>query len=297
MFMQPAVNLSEKDVHTNRKLLGAFLRSRRENLDPVRLGLPRMRQRRTPGLRREEVAQLADVGVTWYTWLEQGRDIKASLKTLTAIASALQCNDVETQHLFSLAGHKLPAPQVAACCKLAEHNQQMLDAIQLPAIIETPRFDIIGYNDSWCALMGIDLANVDAEDRNCIWLAFNHPGWRGMIRDWDEVMPQMVAMFRGQMGEHIGDPHWESFLTRLINSSDEFAQTWQRYELGKVENRVKRFWRAETGEFTLRQNNWWSASRNGDRLLVYVPADEKSAEALQKLIAGYPALRSTNALI
>lgn len=110
-------------------------------------------------------------------------------------------------------------------------------------------------------------------------------------------MPQMVAMFRGQMGEHLGDPHWESFLTRLINSSDEFAQTWQRYELGKVENRIKRFWRAETGEFTLRQNNWWSASRNGDRLLVYVPADETSAAALEKLIAGYQALRSTNALI
>ena len=109
MSIQPAVKYAEKEVHTNRKLLGAFLRSRRENLDPVRLGLPRMRQRRTPGLRREEVAQLADVGVTWYTWLEQGRDIKASLKTLTAIASALQCNDVETQHLFSLAGHKLPA--------------------------------------------------------------------------------------------------------------------------------------------------------------------------------------------
>ena len=105
-----------------------------------------MRQRRTPGLRREEVAQLADVGVTG-TPAGTGRDIKASTKTLTAIASALQCNDVETQHLFSLAGHTLPSTRVAAaCCKLAGHNQQMLDAIQLPAIIETPRFDILGYN-------------------------------------------------------------------------------------------------------------------------------------------------------
>lgn len=270
----------------NRKRLGAFLRTRRENLDPNRLGLPRMRHRRTPGLRREEVAQLADVGVTWYTWLEQGRDINASPKTLTAIAAALQCNDVETQHLFYLAGHVLPSTRVAAaCCKIAEHNQRMLDAIQLPAIIETPRFDIIGYNAAWCALIGVDLATIAPEDRNCIWLAFNHPQWRSVMRDWDEVMPQMVAMFRGQMGEHLGDPHWENYLARLLNSSDEFAQTWQRYELGKVENRVKRFYREEVGEITLRQNNWWSASRHGDRLLVYVPNDSHSAAGLQHLMS------------
>ncbi|OWS74283.1 transcriptional regulator [Pantoea sp. VS1] len=282
--MSTAQTLTPAELN-NRKLLGTFLRTRRESLDPNRLGLPRMRQRRTPGLRREEVAQLADVGVTWYTWLEQGRDIKASTKTLTAIASALQCNDVETQHLFSLAGHTLPSTRVAAaCCKLAGHNQQMLDAIQLPAIIETPRFDILGYNQAWCALMGIDLDQIAPEDHNCIWLAFNHASWRNMMIDWDEVMPQMVAMFRGQMGEHLGDPHWESFLARLLNSSDEFAHTWQRYELGKVENRVKRFYRAEVGEMTLRQNNWWSASRNGDRLLVYVPDDAASAAALQQLI-------------
>ncbi|MCE0491111.1 helix-turn-helix transcriptional regulator [Pantoea sp. Mb-10] len=271
---------------SNRKLLGTFLRKRRESLDPQRLGLPRLRHRRTPGLRREEVAQLADVGVTWYTWLEQGRDINASPKTLTAIAAALQCNDVETQHLFYLAGHALPSVSVAAaCCKIAAHNQQMLDAIQLPAIIETPRFDIIGYNTAWCALMGVDLASIPPEDRNCIWLAFNHEEWRKAMRNWDEMMPQLVAMFRGQMGEHLGDPHWENFLARLMTSSDEFAQTWQRYELCKVENRVKRFYREPVGELTLRQNNWWSASRNGDRLLVYVPDDDASAAALKTLMS------------
>lgn len=281
----PAVAAPGSVEQNNRKLLGTFLRTRRESLDPNRLGLPRMRHRRTPGLRREEVAQLADVGVTWYTWLEQGRDIKASPKTLTAIASALQCNDVETQHLFSLAGHALPSMRVAAaCCKIAAHNQQMLDAIHLPAIIETPRFDIIGYNAAWCALLGVDLAEVDVADRNCIWLAFNHAGWRKAIGDWEEVMPQMVAMFRSQMGEHLGDPHWESFLARLLNSSDEFAHTWQRYELGQVENRVKRFCHQQVGELTLRQNNWWSASRNGDRLLVYVPDDAQSAAALHTLM-------------
>lgn len=142
------LSISEK----NRQLLATFLRSRRESIDPSRLGMPHHRSRRTPGLRREEVAQLADVGVTWYTWLEQGREIKASPKTLASIATALQCNEAETQHLFRLAGHPTPVMAAAkACAKVSAHGQILLDSLNpLPAIIQTPRFDILGYNPAWC---------------------------------------------------------------------------------------------------------------------------------------------------
>ncbi|MCU5775556.1 helix-turn-helix transcriptional regulator [Erwiniaceae bacterium BAC15a-03b] len=276
--------LTEK---SNRLQLGAFLRQRRESLDPGRLGLPRMRNRRTPGLRREEVAQLADVGVTWYTWLEQGRDIKASAKTLAAIALALQCNETETGHLLRLAGYQHPTLTAAkACAKVSAHSQIMLDALDpLPAIIENQRFDVLAWNPAWCRLMGIDLSTIPAEERNCIWLAFNNQAWRNTMADWDEVMPHMVALFRAQMGEHLGDPAWEEMLARLMASSAEFRQTWQRYELKGFENRIKHFWRPEVGKMALRQNNWWSTPRNGDRLLVYVPDDEQSAAALAKLTA------------
>ncbi|WAH61885.1 hypothetical protein LZ023_35265 (plasmid) [Pseudomonas silvicola] len=129
--------------------------------------------------------------------------------------------------------------------------------------------------------MGVDLAEIAVEDRNCIWLAFNHPGWRKAIND----LGRRDAADGGDVsswtdGRTPGDPHTGRVFARLLNSSDEFAQTWQRYELGKVENRLKRFYREEVGEMTLRQNNWWSASRNGDRLLVYVPDDEQSAASL-----------------
>lgn len=269
----------------NRQQLGAFLRRRRESLDPDRLGLPRMRHRRTPGLRREEVAQMADVGVTWYTWLEQGRDIKASAKTLSAIAIALQCNETETGHLFRLAGYQQPAISAAkACAKVSAHSQIMLDALDpLPAIIQNQRFDILAYNRAWCCLMGIDLSTLPPEDRNCIWLAFNNQTWRNAMADWDEVMTHMVALFRAQMGEHLGEPEWENMLERLMASSAEFRHTWQRYELRSFENRVKHFYRPEVGNMALRQNNWWSTPRHGDRLLVYVPDDETSAAALAKL--------------
>lgn len=274
---------TETSEKSSSRLLGDFLRSRRESLDPVRLGLPRLRHRRTPGLRREEVAQLADVGVTWYTWLEQGREVKASAKTLAAIAAALQCNEAETEHLFRLAGQTHPTIRAAkACAKISAHTRIMLDSLNpLPAVVQNQRFDIMGHNQAWARLMNVDVETLPEAQRNCMWLAFNHAGWRSAVADWHEVMPQMVAMFRAQMGEHLGDPYWEDFLAQLLASSDEFRDTWQRYELRSIENRVKYFSHPQTGKLALRQNNWWSAPRNGDRLLVYIPDDEASAAALK----------------
>lgn len=274
-------------AENNRQLLGAFLRRRRESLDPNRLGLPRMRNRRTPGLRREEVAQMADVGVTWYTWLEQGREIKASNKTLTAIASALQCNEAETRHLFSLAGHQYPVQAAArVCAKVSAHGQITLDALHpLPAVIQSARFDIIGYNQAWQKLVNLDLQAIPPEDRNCILLAFTSQAWRDSMLDWETVMPNMVARFRAQMGDNLEDPHWKSMVDRLLACSDEFRNIWERYEIRAIENQVKRFFHPEVGALTLRQNNWFSAPRNGERLLVYIPEDENSAAALSQITA------------
>ncbi|AML55883.1 putative DNA-binding protein [Serratia rubidaea] len=272
----------------NRKQLGAFLRARRESLDPNRLGLPRMRQRRTPGLRREEVAQLADVGITWYTWLEQGRAIQASAKTLSAIAHALQCNEAETHHLFRLAGQSLPASaRHDGCEKLSPYGQRLLDQLDpLPAIISNARFDILGFNRAYCLLMGVDLATLPPEDRNCIYLAFTHEQWRASQLDWDDIMPKMVALFRAQMAEHLGDPVWEQQLARYLSVSADFRALWERHEVRSIDNNVKRFLHPQVGEMSLRQNNWWSAPRNGDRMLVYIPADEQSERRLQLLTGG-----------
>ena len=116
-----------------RKQLGAFLRARRESLDPQRLGLPRVGRRRTPGLRREEVAMLAEVGVTWYTWLEQGREVNPSEAVLVSVANALQCSPLETRHLFVLAGLTPPeAAQVTVCEGISPGTRRMLDSLMSP---------------------------------------------------------------------------------------------------------------------------------------------------------------------
>ncbi len=268
-----------------RKQLGAFLRARRESLDPQRLGLPRSGRRRTPGLRREEVAMLADVGVTWYTWLEQGREVNPSAVVMQAVADALQCSPLETRHLFLLAGlPPVESANVTPCEGISPGTRRMLDSLlPQPASIQKPNFDIVAWNDAFCRLMGVDFAALPEDDRNCIYLYLTHPGWRSRLANRD-VLPTFVSYFRAAMAEHRGEAAWENKLARFFAASEEFEALWhQRYEVRGVENQIKNFHHPDFGEFQLQQMYWYSAPRNGSRLLVYLPVDEAGEQVLARL--------------
>ncbi|HGK4671229.1 TPA: helix-turn-helix transcriptional regulator [Kluyvera georgiana] len=269
----------------SRKQLGAFLRARRESLDPQRLGLPRSGRRRTPGLRREEVAMLADVGVTWYTWLEQGREVNPSVAVMQAIAEALQCSELETRHLFVLAGLKpLESAYVPLCEGISPGARRMLDSLlPQPASIQRANFDIVAWNDAFCRLMGVDFSTIPEDDRNCIYLYLTHPGWRSRLANRD-VLATFVSYFRAAMAEHRGDAAWENKLARFFAASSEFEELWhQRYDVRGVENQIKDFHHPEFGDFQLQQMYWYSAPRNGSRLLVYLPVDDIGEAVLAKL--------------
>ena len=284
------ISHSEMDVlqtrqMDNRKQLGAFLRARRESLDPQRLGLPRSGRRRTPGLRREEVAMLADVGVTWYTWLEQGREVNPSVAVMQAVAEALQCSELETRHLFVLAGlTPLESANVPQCEGISPGTRRMLDSLlPQPASIQKPNFDIVAWNEAFCRLMGVDFSIIPEDDRNCIYLYLTHPGWRSRLANPD-VLGNFVSYFRAAMAEHRGEPAWENKLARFFAASAEFEALWhQRYEVRGVENQIKTFLHPEFGEFQLQQMYWYSAPRNGSRLLVYLPVDEVGEGVLARL--------------
>jgi transcriptional regulator with XRE-family HTH domain len=266
--------------------LGAFLRTRRESLDPKRLGMPGAGRRRTPGLRRDDVALLADISVTWYTRLEQGRPIRVSIKVLSAVAAALQYNEAETRHLFTLAGldQKASAGQTAICEHLTTSSQAILDSLNpFPAVIQNARFSIIGFNRAYCRLLGVDIAALPKEDRNCLYLSLTNPTWRARLMDREDAIPRMVATFRAAMAEHMNEPLWQQQLQRYCDISEDFRQIWQRYEVRGIENQIKQFRLPRLGLVKLHQTNWWSAPRNGDRLLVYVPADERSKQCLTLL--------------
>lgn len=268
------------------KILALFLRTRRESLDPARLGLPRSGRRRTPGLRREEVAMLANIGVTWYTWLEQGRKVNPSAASMAAIADALQCTPAETRYLFILAGLQPSEMPVASKYEeVSAASRRILDTLMpLPASIVMPNFDIQGYNANYCRLMGVDLDNVPHDDRNSIYQYLTNEHWHNLLGDDDIVLPIFIAYFHAGMTEHRGDPRWENLLERFFEASPVFKHFWeQRHEVRYIENHTMTYYHHELGPFKIQKVNWFSAPRDGSRLLVYVPVDEKGERIIAML--------------
>ncbi|WP_037839408.1 helix-turn-helix transcriptional regulator [Streptomyces sp. NRRL S-337] len=262
--------------------LAAFLRSRRERITPEQVGLPRGARRRTPGLRREEVAHLGAVGVTWYTWLEQGRDIHVSPQVLDAVARALLLDRAERSHLFALAGAVDPVPG-KECTGVSRALRQVLDQLApFPAVIQNSRFDILAYNSTYGQLM-CDLDALPEEDRNCMWLAFTHPQWRASVVDLDATMRVMAAKFRASMAEHVAEPAWKALVARLTEASPEFREIWAQHEVVRPVSSVKLFRHPRVGVLELTATSLWTGPNPGPKLLSYTPVDETSRERLEQL--------------
>lgn len=267
-----------------RQELGAFLRSRRERTAPQQVGLTPNGRRRTPGLRREEVAQLAGVGVTWYTWVEQGRDIHASPQVLEALCRTLMLDPHERSHVMTLAGFGEQV-RAADCRALLPSVQVMLDALcPLPAAVHNSRFDILAHNGSFGHLLG-DLDSIPPEDHNSLWLTFTHPAWRKAMVEWVDTARRLVAQYRLAMADHVGEPAWKALIARLSQASPEFARLWEDHEVLAAENRTKLIMNGRVGLLRLDYTNYWLGPRPGSRLVVYTPADEASREGLEKLAA------------
>ncbi|MFE5617507.1 helix-turn-helix transcriptional regulator [Streptomyces sp. NPDC056524] len=264
--------------------LAAFLRSRRERITPEQVGLPRGRRRRTPGLRREEVAHLSAVGVTWYTWLEQARDIHVSPQVLDALARALQLDATERTHLFALGGEADPHPE-SPCPTVTPALRAMLDQLEpLPACIQNSRYDILAYNRTYGRLL-CDLDELPREDRNCIWLAFTHEEWRAAVAELPDVTRAMAGKFRASMAEHLAEPAWKALLHRLDTASPEFREIWARHEVVAQGGRTKIIRNAHVGTLHLEHTNVWLGPTSGPRLVTYVPVDQESRAGLDRLLA------------
>ncbi|MGW2992529.1 MmyB family transcriptional regulator [Streptomyces sp. NPDC001193] len=275
------------DSDVRRHELAEFLRSRRERITPEQVGLPRGRRRRTPRLRREEVAQLSAVGVTWYTWLEQAREIQVSPQVLDALARALLLDASERTHLFALAGTLDPAPH-APCPSVTPALRAMLDQLgPIPACIQNSRYDILAYNSTYGRLL-CDLDALPPEDRNCLWLAFTNADWRASMADVAEVNRTIVAKFRAAMAEHLAEPAWKALLARLEAQSPEFRELWARHEVLGLGAKTKYVRNAHVGLLHLEHTNLWLGPAAGPRLVTMVPVDEASRAALERLAAPEP---------
>ena len=274
--------IATPDPALQRAELAAFLRTRRERITPEQVGLASTGRRRTPGLRREEVANLAGVGVTWYTWLEQGREINVSEQVLTAISRVLLLDPHEETHLFTLAGAALPSAR-AECQGIPSDVPVLLDKLHpFPASVTNARFDLLAYNRAYQCLVG-DLDSLPFDQRNSLWLIFTSVAFRTMILDWEEGSRRMVGQYRAAMADHVGEPTWKCLVRRLQEASPEFADLWQRHEVNKPENVTKRMLHPDVGFLQLRFTNLWLAPQIGLRMICYVPADEQTNEAVERL--------------
>jgi hypothetical protein len=267
-----------------RRELADFLRSRRERITPEMVGLPVGRRRRTPGLRREEVAQLSAVGVTWYTWLEQGRDIQVSAQVLDAVARSLMLDPGERAHLFVLAGAPDPVPS-QDCPSVSESVGLTLRQLEpFPACVMNSRYDIIAYNTTYGRLVD-DLDALPPADRNVMWLVFTHPMWRDSVVDLDEVRRRCTAQLRAAMAEHVAEPVWKCLVKRLEQASPEFREIWREHEVVQPSNRPKRFLNSQVGLLNLEHTSMWLGPRSGTRMVVYTPLDDETRLRLERLHA------------
>ncbi len=265
--------------------LAAFLRSRRERIVPEQVGVTPLGRRRTPGLRREEVAQLAGVGLTWYTWLEQGRDIKVSEQVLEAIARTLQLDRDERSHLLNLAGAVDQQGVADKCAAVPPQLRAMIKQLEpFPASVVNAKYDILAYNCTYSRLFD-DLDAVPPEDRNCMWLCFTDPAWRKALIDWEDGATRMVANLRWLMADHVAEPSWKSLVKRLRIASPEFAELWERHEVSSIENKTKHVLNPLVGELRLDAMNTWLSPRPGTRLHVYSPSDALTEQRLGELLA------------
>lgn len=262
--------------------LGAYLRARRADIMPEDVGLPRHGQRRTPGLRREEVAQLAGVGIAWYTWLEQGRVQSTSTQVLDAIGRALRLDGEGIRHIRSLAG--LPLPARNPDDELPEGITSMLEnLLPNPACVYDWRFDYRAWNRAF-TLVWRDLDSLPVEHRNLIWIIFKDPAIRELVDDWSTRAQLLLAHLRATLATHPNDARMNSLIAELNETSPEFREWWPRYVVSQYSYRAYVIHHSAVGTITFDATQLSFVLHPTLLLLIQTPRTDTDRRALMTLL-------------
>lgn len=264
-------------------LLGNYLRYHRTRLDAASLGYS-MTRRRTPGLRREEVALLANVSTTWYTWLEQGRGGAPSAEVLDRLARALTLTHVEREHLFLLALNRPPEGAYPKSRSVTPQLQRMLDSLEhCPAYVKTAEWDIIAWNRAATVVLA-DYAALPVKQRNILRIIFCQPGIRTKIPNWDSVARFVVASFRTETARTGGGAHARSLVEELSLASAEFAALWRDQDVGIYGEGTKYIQHSTLGLITLEYSAFSVDGKPDLGLVIYTPATPDDRAGVRALI-------------
>ncbi len=253
----------------DRSELADFLRSPREKLTPHAVGLPSGRRRRTPGLRREEVAELAGIGVDWYIRLEQGRNVSPSVTTVDALARALRLGKVEHTHLRALA--RDTARHAFSRESVPEALRRLVDGLDQPAYISGRRWDILAWNAAAADILA-DFGQVAEDDRNILLYVFTNPDARRRFgAGWADEARRMVAQFRTTHDLWAGDPAFIELLARLRQGSPEFSAWWEAHDIRPVAGGQKLLTHPEKGLLRFEHASFQANDDPALKLVIYTP--------------------------
>lgn len=271
----------------SRSELADFLRTRRRHIDPEDAGLRVAGQRRTPGLRREEVSLLSGVSLTWYTWLEQARDIKPSQQVMDALARTLYMSTAEHEYVLRLTGHATARALDDSSVAMPPHGQRLLDALGIsPAYATTRNWSIVGWNRAYEAFYP-NVATTPAPDRNILWLVFTDPYVHHLLADWRTDSRRFLTQFRAEAGARVHEPAFVGLVQRLQEVSEHFRLGWASHDVDQFTSRERRFEHPRAGTLLLEHHRLSLSDCPDLHLVVYTAAP--GTDTAEKL-AGLQAL-------
>ncbi len=280
----PGARLASSRPSASRSELADLLRTRRDRLTPADVGRPAGSRRRTAGLRREEVAQLAGVSTTYYTFLEQGRDVRPSRQVVTALAGALRLSSAERAHLFQLAGITPAADDQAQAEMVVPVVGAMVDRLDpFPAYLKGRRWDVLAANRAARALFADWPARAPG-DRNKVWWMFTDPAARKVYVDWEREASDMLARFRAAAARRLDDPDFTDLIERLHQASPEVRSWWPRYEVEPVGGGTKRLHHPALGDVAF-QHAVLQVADLPEQMLVYFTTADVPESKLADLAA------------
>ncbi|SFC36429.1 helix-turn-helix transcriptional regulator [Bacillus sp. UNCCL81] len=272
---------------TRLQALSEFLKMQRSKINPQMVGLPVGNRRRTPGLRREEVAGLAGVSTTWYTWLEQGRDITVSNSVLDAISDALQLNKDERNYLYALA---LPEAEKRSFSNEEETvispalTKILTELRNCPIIISDRRCHIVGWNQA-AAHVFLDFEQIPKEERNLIHLLFSRKEFKSLAVNWEHFVKGFLAIFRTYYGQYMGDQWYTSFIYEMEQNFPEFHELWNESEVSSAPDVLIEFRHAKAGKMLFNLTSLQVQGNIDLRCSVYTPVENTNTESkLRKLM-------------
>ncbi|MFH5185983.1 helix-turn-helix transcriptional regulator [Paenibacillus sp. TAB 01] len=280
---------------TRLQALSEFLKAQRAKVSPESAGLTSGARRRTPGLRREEVAQLAGVSPTWYTWLEQGRDIKVSSFVLDAVATVLQLNADERKYVYSLALEAGPTsglpPEEQP--EISPSLQKILQELKhCPTIISDRRCQIVGWNEA-ASHVFLDFEQLPPEERNMIRLLFTRKEFQRLAVNWEHFASGFLAIFRAYYGQYVEDEWYERFLETMRGVHPEFQTLWEQSRVSSSPEVLIEFRHAKAGKMLFHLTSLQVHGSADLRCSIYTPVSGTTTEAKLKQLMERQAVRET----